>query len=190
MKIIAIDVETTGLNVNQDQILQIGAVMFDSTDMETPVDELPSFETLVQYDRYTGDAFALQMNQAILLRLAKEGGAPPADAIFNLLRGFILDHSEEIENAQGFKKKVAPHPLGFNVAAFDIAMLKNHGLNPTLIHHRPFELGTMFAHPETGPAKSSEIIPKLLGTEVAHDALKDAQDAVELYRIWYSWRTS
>jgi oligoribonuclease (3'-5' exoribonuclease) len=189
MKIIAIDVETTGLDVNHDKILQIGAVMFDSNDMTTPVDELPHFETLVWWERYEGNAFALQMNQAILLQLATEGGPRAAVALMNL-GGFIRDHADRRDTPHAIQQTVPPHPLGFNVAAMDLAMLKAHGMDDKLIHYRAFELGTMFAHPDTGPAGSSKIIPKLLGREVAHTALQDARDAVELYRLWRAFAIS
>ena len=172
--IAAIDLETTGLDPRRDQILQIGCVLFDpERDADAPVGDLPNYSTLVRHERYQGDAYALQMNAAILLRLAdrKAEGVRTLTEALDGLRLFLSEH------APGGR----PTPLGFNVCAFDVAFLKNVGCD--VFHHRPLELGSMFAD-ERGPSNSWDLTASHLGREVTHDALQDARDAVELYRHW------
>ena len=170
MKLLAFDLETTGLDPQRDQILQIGAVVFDHEDDTTPIEELPSFSTYVFHERYEGDAFALQMNAAILRRLAHDGGSPLLGAL-HALTAFIADH---------FDGRRGPNPVGFNVAAFDVAFVKAAGFD--LFNHRPIELGSLLSR--DGLPVTSTQANALLNRPVQHDALEDARDAVRLHRHW------
>ena len=174
MKILALDTETTGLNPARDQIIQLSAVLFDSGDLTTPVNDLPFFDTLIKHDKYHGSAFALQMNSKILLKLATEPHPSKREALA-LFSTFLAKN-----------KCNKATLLGFNVAAFDRAFLEHTSNKKLAFHHRPLELGSMFAKQETGAANSKTLTQTLLKREVTHDALQDARDAVELYRIWAS----
>ena len=70
MRFVSIDIETTGLDPEYCQILEIGAVIEDTLNV-VPVDQLPKFKCIVEHAKYTGQAFALDMNQPILSILAK-----------------------------------------------------------------------------------------------------------------------
>lgn len=179
MKLIAFDLETTGLDPQRDQILQIGAVVFDHEDVTTPIERLPSFVTDVRHDRYEGNAFALQMNAWLLKRIATAKPKPPdLIAAMYRLQEFIRDnHRTEID----FKL----NPVGFNVAAFDVAFVKAAGFD-YLFHHRPIELGSLLS--KDGLPVTSTAACKLINREVQHDALEDARDAVRLYRYWRASR--
>lgn len=67
MKIVSIDIETTGLNFSEHQVLEIGACIFDT--------ESPEFKPIATYKRYInnpfihGDYFAIQMNVDILRKI-------------------------------------------------------------------------------------------------------------------------
>lgn len=177
--LVAFDLETTGLQPNHDQILQIGAVAFD---LES--DDTVEFNTLVKYTHYSGDAYALQMNQAILLRLATETHPDLCQA---------LDEFDSWLEAHTFFPTYA---VGWNVASFDLRFLESNGGPSKRFHHRSIELGTLFM--ETGmkeigksgvsiktciPANSHDITKKYLGTAVTHDALQDCRDAVKLLKM-------
>ena len=168
----AFDLETTGLNPRIDQVLQIGCVLTDPNDRTTPVEDLPTFTTLVYHRRYHGDAGALAMNSRLLKKIDER---PPPNwkmAVCSLDK-FIYDHC----GARTDK----PHPMGFNVGSFDVQFFPEF---PRLFHRRSIELGTMFCDANGIPSKSSDIVPRFLDKDVAHDALEDAQDAVRLYRLW------
>ena len=70
MKYVSIDIETTGLDPETCQIIQIGAVIED-TENPVPVENLPSFKCLVEHPQYTGSPFALVMNRDILAQLGE-----------------------------------------------------------------------------------------------------------------------
>ena len=70
MQFLSIDLETTGLNPEKDQILEFGCIIGD-LDYNTDIMELPSWQTYFYYDRIEGDPFALGMNHEILTLIAK-----------------------------------------------------------------------------------------------------------------------
>ena len=175
MKLLAFDLETTGLIPHLDQILQIGAVVFDHEDVMTPVEKLPHFVTDVRHDRYHGSAFALQMNHEILMRTATNRNTPTKSGALTMLSRFIANHFPRDEYKRG------PHPVGFNVAAFDVAFVKAAGYD--LFSHRPVELGSLLSK-DGLPVTSKDAVKKYFNKAVAHDALEDARDAVRLYRVW------
>jgi len=64
MEYISIDIETTGLDRENDQVLEIGAIIENTHDPK-PFEELPKFHAIIQHDRYEGSAYAINMNQRI-----------------------------------------------------------------------------------------------------------------------------
>ena len=67
MPYVSIDIETTGLDPETCQILEIGAVWDDWT---KPIDELPVYHRLVYHKEYRGSAYALAMNANLLKQLS------------------------------------------------------------------------------------------------------------------------
>jgi hypothetical protein len=65
MKIVSIDIETTGLNSEQNQILSIGAIIEDTT-KELNFEEIPKFNALILQHQMTGSPRALTMNKDII----------------------------------------------------------------------------------------------------------------------------
>jgi DNA-directed RNA polymerase subunit M/transcription elongation factor TFIIS len=72
---VSIDIETTGLNPETCQTLEIGAVIDDWT---LPIDELPVFHRVLSYDEVSGSPFAMSLN-ANLLKLI--GNRPQEDQL-------------------------------------------------------------------------------------------------------------
>lgn len=168
MRLIALDLETTGLETGLDQILQVGMLCFDAGTGEV----VGEYETLVRSEcgRYAGNPFALQMNAGLLKRLADGEGIERA-ALRNALHKQLNDW--------GFYED-RPHAVGFNVAAHDIAFLKQ--LGKSLFHHRAIECGTLLMS-EFGrhtPMSSKEWCATD-GKDVEHTALADCHMARKVY---------
>lgn len=68
MRITSIDIETTGLNPESSQILQIGAVIFD-TNSET-FTPLGTYNKVIFHKEIHGEPFVIQMNSEIIKKIA------------------------------------------------------------------------------------------------------------------------
>lgn len=65
MKYISIDIETTGLDANFNQILSIGAVIEDTLN-PLPFEELPKFHAVIKRESVYGSIFALNLNKDLI----------------------------------------------------------------------------------------------------------------------------
>jgi oligoribonuclease (3'-5' exoribonuclease) len=121
------------------------------------------------------------MNARILKRIADQGERTTTlnVALFNLKCWM---------NTIEWGSKRGPHPVGFNVAAFDVAFIKAAGgFTDSFFHYRPVELGSLLS-PNGFPITSNRAVRDILGRDIKHDALQDARDVVELHRHWMASR--
>jgi oligoribonuclease len=65
MKYISIDIETTGLDPEFNQILSIGAVIEDTLN-PLPFEELPKFHAVIKRESVYGSIFALNLNRDLI----------------------------------------------------------------------------------------------------------------------------
>jgi oligoribonuclease len=65
MKYISIDIETTGLDADLNQILSIGAVIEDTLN-PLPFEELPKFHAVIKRESVYGSIFALNLNKDLI----------------------------------------------------------------------------------------------------------------------------
>lgn len=185
MKYVSIDIETTGLDPNNCQTIEIGAVVDDLSNL-TPIEELPVFHAYIDHGVFSGEPFALSMHSEIFRRIAiKEKG-------FNICSRSsvgIAFTSWLYEN--GIKERYTA--AGKNFAAFDLVFLKElPGMTTGNVrpHHRIIDPGIMFWHPD-----QDDKLPNLklckeragIEGEVAHTAVEDALDVVKLVRNRVDW---
>lgn len=167
---LALDLETTGLDRERDQVLQIGAVAYGDGD---PAE----FSTIIRHERVSGHPHAMVMNAELLGCIANGEGMTPV-AAWRAFTSFIYAHT-----ALEF------YLVGFNVGSFDRILatrdLESYGFS-TLerAHHRCVELGSLYAKIGGTPAGSRELCERLLGRDLKHDALQDARDAMLLHLAW------
>jgi hypothetical protein len=91
---VCIDLETTGLDDANCQILEFGAVI---EDWVTPFEKLKSFRCYIYHDQIVGEPYALAMNAAILKKMAGAEkmmravllGDPPVDGLASPSRIFL-----------------------------------------------------------------------------------------------------
>lgn len=70
MKYISLDIETTGNNPDEDQVLSIAAVLED-TAQNIPLDKLPYIHIVINHERIKGTPGALAMNMDLIEFLEK-----------------------------------------------------------------------------------------------------------------------
>jgi len=200
MKYVSFDIETAGLEAGTHSILEFGAVI---DDLESPVDELPTFRRLIKHEQIVGQHYALGMHvdSGILKELQT---ADPEDnkeittpdqvgeefARFLYRNGFNADEKEK--RYPTVKEAVGSYRLtgaGKNLNAFDIdhveASLPGFG-DFIIFHHRVLDPGPMYFDPE-----EDEVVPNLstcleragLDENVEHTAVADSKDVVKLIRI-------
>ena len=214
MRVLSIDTETTGLDYEKHQIVEIGAAV-DELDAEKilPLDKVPTFHCYVKRDTYTGSPFALSMHSKIFARIAKE--EPP----FNYY--WPGEAGKEFEKF--LRKYIAPDDgkvtvIGKNFASFDLAFLRQdksfREVTP-LFRHRIVDVGLLFLDPIGVLGVNGKADEKLPGTEecmlrsarmvgksemlnpdrdkwfgvpnlVEHNALDDALMACHIMRCWWA----
>jgi oligoribonuclease len=192
MKFLAIDLETTGLQPDQDQILQIGAVLFDFV---TPENDLPRWETVIAHERITGHPFALAMNAGLIAQIANRQKYPEVNfskdcriAYFGLAE-FMAEHGFSAKSDGKLHIVVA----GKNAAGFEMPFV-NAPQNDGQIwratfqaKHRVFDPGSLyFQHGDAGPPDLKTCLARAgIEKEVAHTGVADALDVVRLLRHKY-----
>ena len=172
MKYVSLDLETTGLDPKDCQVLEIGMVHEDTENHGAPVEDLPHYRGLFSHPLIVGEPVALRMNRE-LLEEASRRGAHPGHA-WEEVRIWLL--------GQGYDPDNKANLAGKNVGKFDYQFLPPY--IQEFFNHRCIDPGSVFID------WGSERIPglqTLLGEKaVAHTALEDAQDVVRLLRRAYS----
>lgn len=70
MKYVSIDLETTGLETENHQVLSIGAVIEDTLNTHVKVEDLPTFHGVIVHNELTGSPFALNMNRDLIEKIS------------------------------------------------------------------------------------------------------------------------
>jgi DNA polymerase III epsilon subunit-like protein len=198
MKYVSIDIETTGLDPESCQILQIGAVIED-TNYPVSLEELPKFQCIVEHDRYTGQPTALKMNSWIFEILSKMEGLNKEDRIayrkqHNILpvnlvaRSFAMWLSSNAVYADEGSTVIKINAAGKNFASFDKVFLQKLPSWGSQIQMRQRILDPAILLMDW---KNDESLPNLqkcmdrckIKGEVTHDALQDAIDVVQVLRV-------
>jgi len=178
---VSIDIETTGLNPENCQVLEIGAVIDDGT---TPIEDCLTFHCYVDHGLILGEPFAVSMHATILRRIAthEEGYTylQPWE-VATRFRDFLKGNGLDPENEKVFV-------AGKNYAAFDarfLAKLTNWDkhIKP---HHRILDPAALYWQPETDGVELPDTKTCMeragISGEVAHTAVEDAQVVVRLIR--------
>lgn len=181
MRYFSIDIETTGLDPEKDQILEIG-IIYDDLNKKRREDELKGFHCYIEHERTEGNIYAICLNNKILERiknkekgylyLKKEG---VVEEILDFLRRIKYNNSDRMVLA------------GKNVASFDLKFLERlPGWKENIkVHHRVLDPGMLYVtkEDEVPPdLKKCKVRAGFSSVEVSHTALEDALDVVNLLR--------
>lgn len=191
---ISIDIETTGLDPETCQILEIGAVI---EDWKTPILELPTFQCFVQHDEYRGQPHAFVMNSRILKILASPERPIPFDTIYNRANNII--HPYMIVNnfinwlrINGIDRDVKFTVAGKNFGSFDLQFLKRlNDFGLIKFRHRYIDPGMLYWEPDhdaTLPDMKECLARAGIMEKVSHCAVEDAQQVIKLIRHHFNLR--
>lgn len=182
MKYVSIDIETTGLNPETCDVLEIAAVVEDTNHPEVPVHELPWFHCYVDKHSYQGEPYALSMHGEIFRRIAKREKPHayllPEDAVTQL---FVF-----LNRTLGIEKNFPA--AGKNFSNLDKPFLHRLTKSASQIlsfHHRVIDPAMFYWNPtEDVELPSSKVCLERsgVGGGVAHTALADAQMVIHLVR--------
>lgn len=191
MKYISIDIETTGLNPLENDILEIGAYIED-TETQLPRNQLPTFHAYIWKENYRGNAFALQMNHHILKKILelkeRSDWSVLSEPEYVSSRFYqFLNYHKDLWSKEQFNGGDGPFMIaGKNVAGFDLPFLNqlpNWGrlkfhrrvLDPAILYFDPMKDEVP---PDLKTCKQRVGLPEL----VTHAALDDAWDVISLIR--------
>ncbi|MBD2713753.1 3'-5' exonuclease [Microvirga sp. STR05] len=189
MRYISLDLETTGGRPARHQILELAAVVEDTRKL-LPLLELPAFRRVVRHSEYVGTASALALNARLLQELARKEPNPELctpDELLPQLREFLLAHGFRPDRHDCVTVTMA----GKNIASFDLGFLRElpgYGTvmraEPAMLDPASFYLNwrkdTRLPTMQTCKARAG-----FEDDTVAHEALADALDVVQLLRPFY-----
>ena len=176
MKILAIDLETTGLDFDNCQILSIGAVIDNGTDKP-----LQTYYKQVVHDTYHGEIYALNLNKQLLTDILenKDGNNIHIDNLVDDFKNWLYQHYKEDEKIT---------VCGKNYSGFDKRFLeKLEGWNTIKFSHRVIDPSILYMdwdNDESLPNLDECLKRANINKTVSHNALDDAMDIVNLLRVY------
>ena len=175
MRCVSIDIESSGLDPETCQIIEIAVVIDDLNDQK-PLDQ-------VKHPIYVGEPFALALN-ARIFKLLSDRTTPSMDtqSAATELHGFFQEHFG--------KDKI--NVLGKNVGTFDYRFFMRdphlRRLADRFFRHRMIDIGALYLKPGDDQIPGMEECMRRAGIEnpvVTHEALQDCKDAIQLMRVWW-----
>ena len=180
---IAIDIETTGTDIERHQVLEIAAVY---NQQGASVMDCPCFEAIVDPGEIVGDPFALNMNARLIERITRGLGDPPGTVMAKL-----MDWVSGIKSHTGVDRF---HLIGKNIGSFDLQFLERMPeWDADHFSYRHLEVGSLFSTPE-GISGQSKLYAELAEDAKIegspHEALYDARVSLELARQFWQLQPS
>ena len=203
MKYLSIDIETTGLDFEECQTIELGIIADDLYNQQ-PAEHLPKFHCYIDHGIFRGDPFALSMHANILRRISlKEKGYEylrPIDVALNV-KTFLenVRRRWSVED-KSFDAKKDFNVAGKNYGGFDFNFLyrlpgfKQSGGKLLLADYgvgmsaRCLDSGNHFWEPNDTRLPDTKTCCERAGTPVnlAHTALEDAWTVCLLVRRQHS----
>lgn len=181
---VSIDIETTGLDRDNDQIIEFGAIMEDTKNPKSFEDSF-KFHKYIEHDRYSGGAYALALNQRIFKILAGNGNGND-DIILPDKLGYEFNNWLNSYCSVYGKFSVA----GKNFRDFDYEYLKRLSVwNDWIkIERRIIDPAVLFWNPlidDKLPSQDECLVRAGIDGKVEHTALGDAWQVIQLLRTKY-----
>jgi hypothetical protein len=193
---VSIDIETTGLDPETCQILQVGAVIEDTRILKQ-VEDLPRFQCIIEHQSISGSPFALNMNRELLQKIGELERADREDRAeirkkYNIIPLNLVARSIrmwlEANGINGEQSSpVSINVAGKNFASFDKQFLQRLPSWNSLINVRsriidPAILCMDWENDSSLPNLDTCMQRSHVEGSVTHDALQDAVDVVRTIR--------
>jgi len=193
MRYYSIDIETTGLDETEHQILQVG-IAFEDTDHIKQIDRIPQREFTIRHKKISGDLYALTMESNVnIMRYALEN--PKNKDVLQQceLTNRLCEFMYECEGTIPRNEKTGRTPkyrtitvAGKNFNGFDRKFLEAIPGFTDQIHMRyrtidPAMLCIDWSR-ETPPSLQDCKDSLKINGEVKHTALEDAIDVIKIIR--------
>lgn len=190
MKYASLDIETTGLDPLENNVLEVGVIIED-TNNKLPREECPTYHKYLNYPIYKGDPYALYLNAHIFKKILELRKSDPnnelighGDLYFSL-NDFLKNHFGE-----GRILIAGKNVSGFDIPFIETLRLINPFPNPRIkFLHRTIDPAMLFTNfsldtvpPDLATCKQRA---EFQNTVVTHNALDDAWDVIELCRTKY-----
>jgi oligoribonuclease (3'-5' exoribonuclease) len=173
MKLLALDLETTGLDSYSNTAIEIGAVIFDPIE-NSPEDliYLPKFSAVMDCGHAIWDKQAKEMNQWYFD--VPRGGMFSQEHAWNLFKSFIQNNTSNRISL-----------CGANVALFDRSFIPED-ICEELLTVRALDIGSFFFDGEIPSLHT--LCERHLNKPCSHRALEDAMDTAELVMMKFEGR--
>ena len=174
LKYVSIDIETTGLDPDYCQVLELGAVI---EDWVSPIANLPTFRHILKYDKLRGEAGGLAMNAKLL----KQPATCLPENLGYEFSGWLQENGIDPKHVQA---------AGKIFASFDAQFLKRVPGFSELVrfHHRTIDPCMLFWQNDDESLPDTKTCMKRAGItgNVAHTAVEDALAVIKMIR--FAWR--
>jgi DNA polymerase III alpha subunit (gram-positive type) len=181
LKYVSIDIETTGLNPDTCQVLELGAVI---EDWISPIDKLPTFRRILFNKPIVGEPFALALNANLLKLIAN----PPTELEYLFVKPDDLGYDFANWLSQNNIDPKHIQPAGKNFAAFDAQFLNRLSRFNEYVkfNHRTIDPSMLFWHlDDEGLPGTKECMERAgIDGKVAHTAVEDAIAVIKMVRYW------
>ena len=189
MKYISIDLETTGLDPINNDIIEFGAVLDDLNNM-LPLEQLPKFHAYICKEEYKGQPYALSMHPTIFRRIAtKEEGYNYLypNTLGKSFLNFLIQNGYELDEKNGKQiKRTVINVAGKNFGSFDLPFLNNktNFSSSVKIRHRIIDPGILCLEKGDKAVPGTKLCLERIGItkEVAHTTIEDALDVIQIVR--------
>lgn len=205
MKYVSIDIETTGLSCETNNMIEFAAVIEDTENL-VPVEELPTFTAIVvnEKDQYNIGAYCLCLHTELYKRILETQGklrehnssyvalddsSGKKNVSIGVYSNNLLHYFQSWLSDNGVEGKVIA--AGKNFMGFDIGFIKKLDSSKTLrFSHRSLDPATLFMLQEDESLLGLDECAKRAGLEFTgdyHRALPDALMVVQLIRKGKKW---
>lgn len=197
---VSIDLETTGLDWENNQILEFGAVIEDTNNI-LPMDELPTYHCYVKHPggNLFGNIFALNLNAGIIEKLKNEKlykdqyNYLKVDELADDFLAWLQKQGMEIK--ENTYKGVTSYSTTINVAGKNFNGFDRHFLDRVSGFSDKIRMRTRVIDPAVLYVdwNSDETLPSLdtckqkagISGVVTHLAVDDAKDVISVMRKFY-----